>query len=122
MAVSPTPRQRLIERIIRKSVLEAAPLAFDGTAGLRSAVDSAGFTRSIAADGKDQVPAHEAAQLLAQAIESAVVSSQPQLVRAIYTAERDRSIALLNGQSSTYTTNKGTNDAEVAAITGTVLS
>lgn len=121
MAVNTTPRQRLIEAILRKAVLEQGPLAFTGTAALRTAVDSAGFTRRIAADGKDEVPGHQAAQLVAQAIEAAAVSAQPQLIRAIYTGERDRAITQFQGQSSTYNTNKTAADAEATAITGTVL-
>lgn len=116
-----TTRQSFIASIIRKAALGSEPIAFTPTAGLRTAVDNAGFARRTSADGKDEVFA-EQAEFLAAAMESAVVSGQPQLLQAIYTAERDRRVANLTSAASNYTASKNAVDAEAAAITGTTLS
>ena len=116
-----TARQLLLEAIIKKAAL-GEPIAFNGTAPLRTAVDAAGFLRTIAADGKDQVATGQGMLLIGAAMEAAVVSSQPQLAHAIYLAERDRFISGYQNQSSSYTTAKNATDASATSITGTVLS
>lgn len=116
-----TTRQNFIGYIIKKAASESEPIAFTPTAGLRTAVDAAGFARREAADGKDEVIAEQAA-FVGLAIESAVVSAQPQLLKAIFTGERERRVALLNASSTSYTGAKTAVDTEAAAITGTVLA
>lgn len=115
----PTARQSLIENILIRGTHGGA-ISFTPTVGLRNAVDAAGFVRFPASDGKDEIR-NDQVQFMAQAIEAAALG-QPQLLQAIYTAERDRAVTTLNGTASNATAASNAASSQAAAITGTSLS
>ncbi|GIV04110.1 MAG: hypothetical protein KatS3mg015_2940 [Fimbriimonadales bacterium] len=115
-----TPRQRLIATILKKASQSSVPVAFAPSPALRAAVDSLGWFRRTADDGFDEID-YDIDLFLAQAIEAAIVDNRPQLIRAIYSAERDRLIARSSVDANSLTSQAKALTTLVTNITGTTL-
>lgn len=115
-----TPRQRLIATILKKASQSSVPVAFVPSPVLRAAVDALGWVRRTADDGFDEID-YDIDLFLAQAIEVAVVNNQPQLIRAIYDAERDRLVARSSVDAASLSSQANALTALVTNVRGTNL-